>query len=332
MATWDLRRLQQALDKRSPAPVYLIFGEETYLVNEAVKLVRDKVLSEGAADFNYDQFFADEADLSQVADTVEMLPMMAERRLVVLKNTESLKDKDWDSLFHLLENPLDTACLVMVAEKVDKRKKFFKKTSDNGIVVELRRPFENQLPAWIDYIGHNHDLKFSPDARTMILQLVGQNLSEINNETMKLKQYLGDKTEATIDDVLKVVSHARVDSIFDLTNAIGRRDRSGALVYLAHLLENGQSEVGALSLILRHVRILAALREGQSIGLTGAKLSAKVGIPNFFLKQYQEQAKKWDDRKITKTLNALHKTDLALKSSPVSSHIWLENFIVQTCQ
>lgn len=166
----------------------------------------------------------------------------------------------------------------------------------------------------------------------MILQLVGQNLSEINNETMKLKQYLGDKTEATIDDVLKVVSHARVDSIFDLTNAIGRRDRSGALVYLAHLLENGQSEVGALSLILRHVRILAALREGQSIGLTGAKLSAKVGIPNFFLKQYQEQAKKWDDRKITKTLNALHKTDLALKSSPVSSHIWLENFIVQTCQ
>ena len=100
---------------------------------------------------------------------------------------------------------------------------------------------------------------------------------------------------------------------------------------LANLLEYGQNEIGALALIARHVRILSTIKEGLRAGLAGARLSAKAGVPHFFLGDYVSQTKHWTDKKIARTMHALHETDRALKSSPISGHIWLENFIIKTC-
>ena len=104
-----------------------------------------------------------------------------------------------------------------------------------------------------------------------------------------------------------------------------------ALQSLANLLENGQSEVGVLAMINRHFRILAALKEGQKEGVSGQRLCTKAGIPQFLLSQYMEQIRRWDDGKISRTFAALVDTDRALKSSAVPSHVWLENFVLQTC-
>lgn len=331
MASWDLRRLQQSLEKKTPNSLYMIFGEELYLVDESIKVIKENVLREGAVDFNYDCFYGTEVAPSQIRDTVEMLPMMCERRLVILKSAQQLKEKDWEALIPILERPVDSCVFVIVADKLDKRKKYVKQIQKNGVLVELKRPFDNQVPVWIDYIAYNNNLKLSKAAIDMLHQLVGANLSEINNELRKLSQYVGENTNVDVDTVLKVVSKARIDSIFDLTDAIGRKDRAAALTCLANLLEHGQSEVAAVSLILRHVRILAQLQEGLRSGLGSAKLSSKIGVPQFFLKKYMGQCKLWNDDKIAKTISVLHDTDKALKSSPLSSHIWLENFIVKTC-
>jgi len=80
---------------------------------------------------------------------------------------------------------------------------------------------------WIDYIAYLCDIKFSTEAMSALQQLVGTNLSEIHNEVKKIKQYLGGKKKtAEIEDVLKVVSKARIESVFNLTDAIAKRDRA----------------------------------------------------------------------------------------------------------
>jgi DNA polymerase-3 subunit delta len=332
MAAWDLRRLQQFLEKHPPGNLYLVYGEETYLINEAQKLIQETVLGDGVVDFNLDRLYTSEASPSQVRDIVETLPVMCERRCVIYKGVQTLKEKDWQQLMPILENPIDSCTLILIAEKVDKRKKFFKKISDEGTVVELKRPYDNQIPSWIDYIAFQNGVELDGDGIRLVHQMVGGNLTEVNNEMQKLKQYLGERRRATNEDLLHVVSQVRVDSIFDLTNAIGRKDQAAALTYLANLLEHGESEVAALSLVLRHVRILATLKEGIKQGLSSPKLSAKAGVSNFFLNQYVNQAKLWTEDKIADTIETLHETDRAIKSSPVSSHIWLENFILQTCR
>lgn len=327
-ATWDLRKLQQTLERKSPGPLYFVYGEETFMFDEALKTLKIKALEQGAADFNYDCFFAGDASASHVRDTAEMLPMMSPKRVVVYKNIEEVKEKEWEVLFPILENPVESTVLILVAEKVDKRKKFFKKISENGIVVEMKRPYENQMPMWVEYIAQKNDVEISREAVQMMIQFVGNNLSEIQNEMGKLRSFIGERNKIEAEDVLKSVSHSRIENVFDLANAIGRADRAQALTCLAHLLEQGQNEVGALAMISRHIRILATLNEGQKEGLTGMRLSARAGIPQFFLKDYMDQARTWSEQKIRKTMHALHDTDKAMKSSPVSAHIWLENFII----
>jgi DNA polymerase-3 subunit delta len=258
--------------------------------------------------------------------------MMCDRRLVVYKNVDGLKDESWAALDPIIERPIDTATLVLVATKLDKRKKSIKSLHENAIFVELKKPYENQVASWVDYIAYLHGLKFTPEAVGVIQQLVGTSLSEIQNEVKKIQQFIGPEQKTVdVDHVLKVVSRARIESVFSLTDALGRRDRAEALVCLARLLEQGQNEIGILSLIYRQVRILSAIYEGKKMGLSGTRLSERVGVPEFFLRQYLEQSRVWDGEKIASTIRALHETDKALKSSPVSSHIWLENFIVRTC-
>ena len=331
-ASWDLRKLQKYLDKKGPASLYLVYGDEPYLIDEALKLLKNKALPDGADDFSYDQFHYPEISPSHVKDAVETLTMMSPRRLVVYKIGKGLKDKEWEQLLPVLEDPVPSTTFVLVADKADKRKKYFRKINDSGTVVELKRPYDNQVASWVEYIAFKHKVDLAPGVTALLHQFVGSNLAEINNEMLKLKQYLGDeKRQVTEEDVMRLVSRSRIDSVFDLANAIGRRDRGHALVCLANLLEHGQNEVGALSLITRHIRILHTVREGLSAGLAGARLSSKAGVPQFFLQEYVNQSRSWSGDKINRTLQALHETDRALKSSPISSHIWLENFIIRTC-
>ncbi len=332
MAVWDFRQLQQNLETREFPSLTLIYGEEEFLVAESLKLIRQKITEEASKDFNSDQFFAGSDAAVKVKDTAELLPMMASRRLVIFRDVEKLKDKDWNILTDILENPVSSTCLVLVANSVDKRKKFFKLCAKNGQIIELRRPYENQIPVWISYIAYNHELNLNKSAINLLHQIVGNQLTDINGEMLKLKQYVGDKKGISEEDILKVVSRLRIDSVFDLTEAIGKKDKIKALTVLANLLDHGQNEMATLALILRHIRILGALKAGVEEGLRGAKLCAKVGVPSFFLQKYLYQCEKWSLDQLSHTVHALHETDKAIKTSPVSSHIWLENFILKTCQ
>ncbi|MGE0763502.1 MAG: DNA polymerase III subunit delta [Bdellovibrionales bacterium] len=332
MASWDLRRLQMHLQKGTPQTIYLLVGEDYFLMNEALTGIKAAVLTDGAIDFNSDQFFAGDDDVIKIRDTIEMLPMMSPRRLVVVRNVQSFKEKDWDVLAPIFDQPVDSTTLVLLADKVDKRRKTFKRLAETSTVVELSRPYDNQLAAWIDYIGAKHGLTIQNEAAALLRQLIGASLTELNNEVLKLRDFVGPRKSVDAEDVLKVVSRSKADSVFDLTNAIGRQDRAMALQSLAHLLEHGQNEIGAVAMIARHIRILSAVRDGVREGMPPTKLCLKAGIPQFFLKDYQSQARLWSDSKITQMIHALKDTDKALKSSPVSSHIWLENFILKACQ
>lgn len=329
--TLDLRRLQQRLESKAPGSLYLLMGEETFLVQEALHLLKEKCVDPGTADFNCDVFDASETEAAHVKDAAEMLPMMSQRRFVAFRGVDSLKDKEWEALFPLIDNPVDSTTFVLTCESLDKRKKAFKKLSEAAVIVELKRPYDNQVADWIEYLAYRQELKVTREAAQLLKQFVGTNLTELNNELMKLKDFLGERTTVEPKDVLQVVSQTRVDRIFDLTDAIGKRDRATALHSLANLLEHGQSEVGILAMITRHFRILGQLKEGQKEGLSGNRLSTKAGIPQFLLTQYLEQIRMWDENKIEKTFAVLQDTDRALKSSSVPPHVWLENFVLKTC-
>jgi DNA polymerase-3 subunit delta len=330
MALIDAQKFYRDLEQGKLAPLYFLFGEEPYLLNQSVERFKYAVLTEGAVDFNLSVFYASDADVQVVRDAVETLPMMAPRRLVILKESQELTDREWTELEPLIDNAVDSTVFVIMASRVDKRKKPIRTLLDKADCVEFKKPYENQIPSWINYIAQNLSVQIAPDAIHLLHKLVGHHLTEIEGELKKLADYTGPR-RIEVSDVAHVVSRSKEENVFDFTKAIGENDRVKALEHLVHLLDQGQNEIGIVSLLSRHIRILLTVKKGMEEGLHGAKLAHYAQVPPYFLESYIDQARLWAIRKLEQTLVMLCETDKALKSSPLSSHIWLENLVLKTC-
>ena len=331
MAIIDAQKFYKNLENRQLAPLYFLFGEEPYLLNQSVERFKYAVLNEGAVDFNYSLFYARDVDVEIVRDGVETLPMMAARRLVVLKEAQELTDKEWAELESLIESPVETTVFVILATRIDKRKKQIRLLLDKAECVEFKKPYENQMPSWINYIAQSLGLTIANDAIHLLHKLVGNHLTEVEGELKKLGEFIGGQRRIEMADVARVVSRSKEENVFDFTKAIGENDRVKALEHLVFLMDQGQSETGIVSLVARHVRILLTLKRGSDEGLHGAKLAHYAQVPPYFLENYLDQSRLWTTKKLEQTLVVLAETDRALKSSPLSSHIWLENMVLKTC-
>lgn len=331
MGMVEAQKLYKDLETGNLAPLYVLFGEEPYLLQQCELRFRLQAVSPETFDFNFNQYYASDCDVSQVRDTVELLPMMAPKRLVILKEAQDLTDKEWAEFESVIETPVDSTVFVILARRLDKRKKQVRLLLDKGQCVEFKKPFENQIPGWIRYIAGTLELEITDEATQLLHKLVGNHLIEIEAELKKLGDYVLPRRRIEMVDVAAAVSRRREESIFELTKAIGQNDRVRALEHLVHLLDQGQNEIGIVSMTARHVRILLAIRKGQEGGLYGAKLAAFAQIAPYFLDEYLGQARLWSPRRLEQTLVVLAETEKALKSSPLSSHIWLENMILKMC-
>jgi DNA polymerase-3 subunit delta len=184
----------------------------------------------------------------------------------------------------------------------------------------------------VQYIAKKHGKTINHEAVEWLKQAVGVGLTDLNNEIQKISQFIGDRADINLEDVKKVASHVRVHTVFELANSIGRGDCAGSFTFLANLLDSGQNEVGVLSMVIRHFRILLLCQEALREGLSQQQISGRVGVHGFFVKEYIEQARGHESKHLLHIYDVLLDTERALKSNPLSSHIWLENLILQACR
>lgn len=335
MPQLDPQKFYQAVEKslatQEFAPLFFFFGEEPYLIQQAVNYLKVCALHDGAADFNYSSYYAADADLGAVRDEVETLPMMASRRVVILREVQDLSDKEWELLEPLFQSPVESTVFILVGSKIDKRKRIMKLLLEQAQHVEFRRPFENQIPGWIRHICKGHGLSITDEAVQLLHRLAGNHLSEIESEVKKLADFLDERKDVEIEDVAQCVSQKREENVFELTEQIASNDRVNALIQLVRLLDQGQSEMGIVALVARHMRILLAIKQGEAMGFAGQKLAHHAQVSPYFLPDYLKQSRLWTPKKLESSLLVLAETDKALKSSPLSAHIWLENLVYRTC-
>ncbi len=312
--------------------VCYLSGDDPFFTEEATDFIKDKKLDESSRDFNYEVFYGHETGMGHILNIIRTFPITAKERLVIIRQAHQLRDTDWKILSPILIKPVSSTFLVFTGDKPDRRKKIIKKILESMTHFHFTRPYEREFPKWIKSICKKHSVEIEPDVPDLLLQIVGPNLMDLKNEILKLGHYTGRNKKVSPPDVMTVTSRIKLQNIFDLTDAIGRKDQARALLCLADLIENGQNEVGIVAMVHRHIRLLRQTIIGQKKDLPHRELASFAGVPPFLLKEYLSQTRFWSEQKIKKTYNLLCDTDRALKSSPLSNHIWLEHFIIQTCQ
>jgi len=307
----------------------LLHGQETYLVQQAVAAVRRAVLENDRDDFNDNQFYGKECTASRVSDAASTLPVFAHKRLVTIRDAHLLPAAELDALLPYLKNPAPETCLLLVADKIDNRRKFFQQFKKSGVVVEYKPLAERELPGHIKTYFYDHDISITADALTLFCGMVGGSLNEVHGELEKLRTYIGSRNLVDVADIQAVVSRGRAENIFELGNAVGRGDAGRALLLLNNLLTAGEAPLKILSLVVRHFRQLWKVRELQVQKRSNKEIAGGAGVPFFVVEGMVAQGKRFSRQDFQQAYELFLETDLAMKSSGADAEALLESLLLR---
>lgn len=319
--------LDQVLQGRNLPPLLLLHGEETFLADQALHRLRTLVPKE-ARDFNLDVFRGREVRTEKVLDTARTFPVFSAIRLVIVRETEDIPAAELEAFIPYLLDPAPETVMVFTAGKIDGRRKFFQEFRKRGEIVEFRKYYENQIPSFVREQARDAGFSLTEDAMALFCRRVGTSLQEVHGELIKLFSFLGDRKLADVGDVAAIVSDTRVDSIFDLSNAIGQRKTGEALRLLGRLLDEGMAPLLVLTMLTRHFRQLWMTRELLDQGEPSKDIARRVGINPYFLDGLRGQARHFTPAGYRHAFELFLAADLALKSSGAHPAALLEELVL----
>lgn len=327
MATVDIQQAMKSIAQKKFEPLYLLVGEERYFSDRCLSQLRHSVVNDDLREFNEDIFYGSEIDAEKLIDALNTLPVMAEKRLVLLKEAHLLTEKVWSQLDEIKE--LNTANVVFViqANQLDRRKKSIKKWLDAGTVIECQTPQDTARAPWIRSLAQEKGLELENEALAYLVQMGGNTLVEIDRDLDKLFLFFGEPRRISIGDVAQVLQRSREESIFALSEAVGKRDRPQALFLFHRLQAQGESEIALVALMARHLRILLKVKAAVKAGIKGQALAQKVGVNNYFITSYLQQSNLWTLEDLANAILGLADIDRQLKSSSLKPDLWVERFL-----
>jgi DNA polymerase-3 subunit delta len=324
-------QILSSVSKGEISPVYFLHGAEEFAKGDLLDSLVQSLVDPATSAFNFDKFQGEDLDVGDVASRIASFPMMAPRRVVVIRRIDKLDDTQARVLLPYLEDPSPTTTLILTATKPDGRKKLFSQLKKSAVCLEFKQPYDNQIPDWIRGRISAMDKEMDAEAVHLLQMSVGAQLAELANELEKLVIHVGDERVISVQDVREVVSASRGASIFELADAMGRRNTARALTCLRQLVEQGENPSRMVAMLTRHIVILRNARWLQSLRLSRTEIAGKLKVPPFFLSGYLEQAALFNDEELWMAFESLLEADSSLKSRSRSPHTSLSALVVRVC-
>jgi len=310
--------LQSDLARGHVAPVYLITGQEAFLAEEAVRAIAETIASGGECARSF--YRGDEVQLATVLDDVRALNLFSPGRLTVVSPADDLVKKHRAPLAAYAAAPAAGACLVLVVASTDGRSKLTALVRKARGLVACNRLYERDILAWIDARAKAMGRQIESPATALLAEFLGTDLAALAGELEKLATYIGGRKRISAPDVEAVCLRDRSRQVYDLTDAIGRRQPGNALAMVDRLLEQGGEDRRPLAILFhvsRHMRRLWTARELIGKGGDPGGTAIRLGVHPFFASQFLAQVEAFTGGELAHHCHALLACEARLKSSAV---------------
>ena len=337
----SMRTIDSHISKGSYSKCYLLFGVERYLVNQ----YRDKLLGSLVADgdnMNFTRYDTDTFDIKAVEGDAVTLPFLAEHRVVLVEDS-GVFDKGETDVAELVNGMPSENVLIFCESDVDKRKKAFtglKKLEDVS-VLEFLSPDSEMINKWLSAKLSAGGLKVRATVPDRLVNAVVtkddlkknyKNMYMLANEADKLHDYCLEKGEINDEDVDLVCVNTVEDKIFDMCEAISRRDSAAAIKMYNDLMLLKAKPYYVIALVSREygqlVQISELLKEGKGSG----EIAKAVGVPPFAVGRKIGIVKKYSSKGLLRQLDRCQDADLAIKTGRLTETNAAENLILNLLQ
>ena len=290
-------------------PIYFLMGDESYFIDSVTRLIEKTALPEDQQSFNQSVLYGRDTDVKTVIGEAKRYPMMADRVVIIVKEAQNLRKIE--ELESYVQNPQPSTVLVLAYKykTLDKRKKLYKLLSNDHIILESKKLYDNQVPDWIGHRLKQKGYQVSMKAQVLLSESLGTDLARIENELKKLELVVPEG--GTVDELVveENIGISKDYYNFELINALGEKNFAKAMTIQKVFSSNPKDNplVVTISLLYGFFSKLMIVHQAKDKSPRG--LASLLKVNAYFVKDYQTGAVNYDLKKLARIMGYLRECD-----------------------
>ncbi|MEM1127957.1 MAG: DNA polymerase III subunit delta [Bacteroidota bacterium] len=312
--TYD--QLDLAFRNQNFEPLYFLYGSETFLAAELQDVLLAQALAPHERDFNLDIIYGAEAEASQVLAMCASYPVMATRRVVLVREFDRLKGNTLFKAYAERPNP-SAVVLLLCSGKPNLSAHPYRALRQHAVSCELKPLPQRKVAGWLSQRIQGLGYRIEPAAVQLLADFVGTDLRTSVTEIDKLITYVGDRSTITVDDVATAGGQTRDANVFELQRALGQGRHDDAHTITERLLQQSSSvrseALLIVTMLFRYFNKLWLLTACQSQRLPEKEMASRIGVPPFFLNEYLISLRRYHPAALSAAFTALLAADYELK-------------------
>ena len=239
-------------------PFYFLYGAESFYRLEIIRALNHKLITPDNRDFNLENFEARESSVGDWIGAAKTLSFLGSMKLVIVRNLHetTIEDSDQKKLFEYVADPGLDSCLVITADKVDRKRKLYKNLTTQQGALSCEAPQEAELLTWVKHRARSFGYDLSSGAARKMVGRIGAKPGILAKELEKAMAYAGRENKITESMVGDLVGDMKVENAFSLTEALKEKKTEKALLLLQNQLDHGEDPIKILGLIAWQFRTL----------------------------------------------------------------------------
>lgn len=321
-----MQTLNQDIKEKSFKKIYLLYGDEPFLVGSYKKKLREAITGGDTMNFNY--FEGKNPDVKEIISLADTMPFFADRRLILVDGSGFFKSAQEELAAYLPQMP-DTTCLVFAESEVDKRNRLYKRVKELGYAAELNKQDTAQLMRWAAGILGRDGRKISRPVMEYLLERTGDDMENIRMELEKLVCYTMGRDVITKEDVDAVGTVHVTSRVFDMVAAIVAGNTKKAMDLYEDLLTLKEPPMRILFLIARQFNQLLQIKELTAAGKDKGAMASALKVPPFAVGKLTAQARAFTRDQILSWVTLCVETEEAVKTGRLSDRLAVELLIAR---
>lgn len=321
-----MRKVSADIKNKDFAPVYLIYGEESYL-REYYKNSLLKALVTPGDELNYSMFSGDGLDPGEIVSLAMTLPFMAERRVIYVKDSGFFK-KAAAEIADYIKAPSPDTVVIFEESSIDKKTSAYKAAVKAGYDVEAGKYDEKKLPEWIAANFKRNGRKVSRETVDLLIERTGKDMAVLDAEIKKVSAYSEGRDSVTADDIMKLVTRTPSYTVFQMIDAIGEKKLNAAVGIYYDMIAEQQNAFGVFSLIARQFRTMLTVSDMMKDGADPNDIAAAAHISYKQVFLYSGRAKKFARPKMVKAIEECARAQREVAQGKIDKDAAMELLII----
>jgi len=304
-------------------PVYLITGEENYYIDIVSDYFENQLIDESFRDFDQTIVYGRDVTMHSVVSLAQQFPMMSPIRLVLVKEAQDINLKEWELLSKYLESPQPQTLLVFCYrhKKLDKRTAAYKAIAKVGGICEHAKLRDYEVPDWIGSYVNQHGFAITQRGSLLIAEYLGNDLGKISNELAKVFISLQPGDTINEDTIERNIGISKEYNVFELQNAIGRRDVVQCNRIINHFAANPKENPIQLILPNLYNHFIKIMEYHQLTDKSQSSAASALKVNPYFVRDYATAAGNYPLGKLASCIGYLNEADLRCKGIHSSSTV-----------